>query len=148
MRLSPLRVFRFFAFTEACTWVGLLAGMFLTYVTETTELGVKVFGPIHGVAFIGYCLVTVVVAVDQRWRPGRTMLALVAAIPPLATIPFERYVEKRGGLGECWLSRHDSETAAQRAVCWLLRHHRSALAIFGVTVAALTGIALVAGPPA
>ena len=42
--------------------------------TETTELGVRVFGMVHGVVFIAYCLTTVLVAVDQRWSRGRTLL--------------------------------------------------------------------------
>jgi hypothetical protein len=33
-------------------------------------------------------------------------------------------------------------------VCWLLRHHRQAIAGFVVAVAALTGLALLVGPPA
>ncbi|WP_370662797.1 DUF3817 domain-containing protein, partial [Massilia frigida] len=32
---------------EGLTWTGLLIGMFLKYTTETTDLGVKIFGPVH-----------------------------------------------------------------------------------------------------
>ena len=85
--------------------------MFLKYVTETTELGVQVFGMVHGVVFIAYCLVTVLVAIDQRWSLGRLALGLVAAVPPFATLLFERYADRRGLLGDEWLSRHDSPTA-------------------------------------
>ncbi|UUZ61695.1 DUF3817 domain-containing protein [Nocardioides sp. B-3] len=48
--------------------------MFLKYVTETTELGVRIFGMVHGVVFIAYCTVTVIVAIDQRWSLPRTLL--------------------------------------------------------------------------
>ena len=65
--ITPRRLFRTAALAEAVTWALLLTGMFLKYVTETTELGVRVFGMLHGVVFIGYCLTTVVVAVDRRW---------------------------------------------------------------------------------
>ena len=71
-RLTPRSLFRGLAVAEAITWALLLTGMFLKYVTETTELGVQVFGMVHGVVFIAYCLVTVLVAVDQRWSLGRT----------------------------------------------------------------------------
>ncbi|RYB92232.1 DUF3817 domain-containing protein [Nocardioides glacieisoli] len=145
---TPRSVFRGLAVTEAITWALLLTGMFLKYVTETTELGVQVFGMVHGVVFIAYCLVTVVVAVDQRWSLSRLALGLVAAVPPFATLLFERYADRRGLLGDEWLSRHDSPTAPQRAVCWLLRHHRLAAGLLVVAVAALTGAALVVGPPA
>ena len=146
--VTPRGVFRALAVTEAVTWALLLTGMFLKYVTETTELGVQVFGMVHGVVFIAYCLVTVVVAVDQRWSFSRLALGLVAAVPPFATLLFESYADRRGLLGREWLSRHDSPTAPQRAVCWLLRHHRLAAGLLVVAVAALTGAALVVGPPA
>lgn len=144
---TPRGVFRALAVAEATTWALLLTGMFLKYVTETTELGVQVFGMVHGVVFIAYCLVTLLVAIDQRWSLGRTVLGLVAAVPPFATLLFERYADRRGLLGAEWLSRHDSPTARQRTVCWLLRHHRLAAGLIVVAVAGLTGAALVVGPP-
>jgi integral membrane protein len=145
--MTPRNVFRALAVTEAFTWACLLAGMFVKYVVGTTEVGVQVAGPAHGVAFIGYCLVAVVVGIDQQWSRRRLLLALASALPPLMTVWFDRYVEKRGGLDDRWHSRPDGDTAAERAVCWLLRHHRQAIVGFVVAVAALTGIALVVGPP-
>lgn len=145
--MTPRTVFRTLAVTEAITWVALLTGMFVKYAVGTTELGVQVAGPIHGVVFIAYCLVTVVVAADQRWSRRRTILGLVSAVPPLMTVWFDRHVEKHDGLDDRWHSRQDSDAGSQRAVSLLLRHRRRALAGFVVTVAALTGIALLAGPP-
>ena len=52
--MSPTRLFRTVAVAEAVTWTGLLVGMFLKYVTETTELGVRVFGMLHGVVFVAF----------------------------------------------------------------------------------------------
>lgn len=146
--LTPLQVFRVAAVTEAFTWAGLLVGIFLKRVTHTTDLGVQVFGMLHGVAFVAFCLVTVIVAIDQRWSVGRALLGLASAVPPFFTVVFERYAERRGMLRDHWLSSQaTSETAAQRAVCWLLRNHRAALGGFAVAVAALTGLALLVGPP-
>ncbi|HEV2797322.1 MAG TPA: DUF3817 domain-containing protein [Nocardioides sp.] len=147
-RLTPRSLFRALAVSEAVTWALLLTGMFLKYVTQTTELGVQVFGMVHGVVFIAYCLVTVLVATDQRWSLPRLALGLVAAVPPFATLLFEAYAERRGLLGREWLSRPDSPTTSQRAVCWLLRHHRLAAGLLVVAVAGLTGAALLVGPPA
>ena len=146
--LTPRRLFRALATAEAITWALLLTGMFLKYVTETTELGVQVFGMVHGVVFIAYCLVTVLVAIDQRWSLARTVLGLGAAVPPFATLLFEAYADRGGLLGPEWLSRHDSPTAPQRAVCWLLRHHRLATGLLALAVAGLTSVALLVGPPA
>lgn len=144
---SPRALFRSLAIAEATTWALLLAGMFLKYVTDTTELGVRVFGMVHGVVFIAYCLVAVIVAVDQRWSLGRTVLGLAAAVPPFATLPFEVHADRRGLLGPAWLSRPDSPTALQRAVGWLLEHVRLALGLLVLAVAVLTAAALAVGPP-
>ena len=92
---SPLLLFRRVAIAEAMTWALLLTGMFLKYVTETTELAVRVFGMAHGVVFIAYCLATLV-GVDQRWSRGRVLLGLISAVPPFPTVWFDRYAERRG----------------------------------------------------
>jgi len=47
-----------------------MAGMFLKYVTRTTEVGVQVGGMLHGVVFLGYVLVAPAVAVTRRGRPA------------------------------------------------------------------------------
>ena len=146
--VTPRSLFRTLAVAEAFTWAGLLFGMFLKYVTETTELGVRIFGMVHGVVFIAYCLVTVIVAIDQRWSLSRTVLGLAAAVPPFATLLFEVYADRRGLLGPDWLSREDSPTALQRAVCWLLRHYQLAVGLLVLAVAVLTAGALAVGPPA
>nr|WP_227464432.1 DUF3817 domain-containing protein [Nocardioides lijunqiniae] len=142
-------MFRTVALAEAVTWAGLLTGMFLKYVTETTELGVRVFGMLHGVVFIAYCLTTVVVAVDRRWSAARTAVGLLSAIPPFATVWFDRHVESRGALGSSWrLLGEEPARTSERPVAWLLRNPlRGALAAV-VAVAALTGVALLVGPPA
>jgi integral membrane protein len=147
-RLTPLRVFRIVAITEACTWAGLLVGMFLKRVTHTTDLGVQIGGMLHGIAFISFCLVTLVVAVDQGWSKRRTLAGLASSIPPFFTIWFDRNAEKHGLLDDHWhTSPETNTTTAQRAVCWLLRHHRQALVLFAVAVVVLTALALIVGPP-
>lgn len=146
---SPLGLFRRMALAEAVTWALLLSGMFLKYVTETTELGVRVFGMAHGVVFIGYCLTTVLVAVDQRWTARRLLLGLVAAVPPFATVLFERYAERRSALGPTWRLRADAGTGpADRVAGWLLRNPLHGAVAGVIAVAALTGVALLVGPPA
>lgn len=64
------RVFAVMAFIEALTWTGLLVGMALKY-GGVTVMGVKIFGPLHGWAFIAYVVVTVLAAVRLRWQIGR-----------------------------------------------------------------------------
>ena len=123
--------------------------MFLKYVTETTELGVRVFGMVHGVVFIAYGLTTVLVAVDQRWTVGRTLLGLAAAIPPFFTVLFDWYAEKRGALSDAWrLTSTEPARRLERPVAWLLRNPVRGAVAAVVAVVALTGVALLVGPPA
>jgi integral membrane protein len=137
------------AIAEAVTWSLLLSGMFLKYVTDTTELGVRVFGMLHGVVFIAYCLATVLVAVDQRWTVRRLLLGLAASVPPFATVLFDRYAEARHALGDTWRLRTSApEGRVDRLARWLLRNPRHGTLAGLLAVAALTGVALLAGPPA
>ena len=90
--------FRVVAVAEALSWVGLLIGMFVKYVPETTELGVKIFGPIHGGVFMAYVVVALLTARVLQWPPATTVLALLASVPPLASIWFERRATRTGQL--------------------------------------------------
>ena len=92
------RAFRAVAIAEAVSWVLLLAGMFVKYVPETTELGVKVAGPVHGAVFLLYVLVTLLAWRVLRWSPLTGLLALAASVPPLVTIWFERWAQRTGKL--------------------------------------------------
>ena len=146
--MNPLKLFRRVAVAEAITWALLLSGMFLKYVTETTELGVRVFGMVHGVVFIAYCLTTVVVSVDQRWSLRRTALGLAAAVPPFFTLWFDRYAESRSLLPTQWRLRSaEPDNVIERVAAWVLRNPVGGALAGVATVAALTAVALVAGPP-
>jgi integral membrane protein len=91
-------LFRIVAVAEALSWVGLLAGMYVKYVPQTSEAGVQVFGPIHGGIFVAYVVVALVASRLLRWSAGTTLLALAASVPPLATGLFERWATRTGRL--------------------------------------------------
>lgn len=95
--LSPTgRLFAAAALIEGITWAGLLIGMFLKYQTQTTTLGVWLFGRLHGLAFVFYVLAAVITGVRQRWPLWALLLALLAAAPPLVTVPLEIWFRRRG----------------------------------------------------
>jgi integral membrane protein len=146
--LTPRRLYRVVATAEAVTWALLLTGMFLKYVTETTELGVRIGGMLHGAVFLAYCLTTVLLWVDQRWSFTQLVLGLVSAVPPFATVPFERHAEKQGLLGDAWRLREAEPVGAlQRLAAWLVRKPLQGLAVGVAAVAGLFTVALLAGPP-
>lgn len=147
--MSPRRLFRVVAVAEAVTWALLLGGMFLKYVTETTELGVRIGGMVHGVVFIAYVLTVLVVAVDQRWRPGRVLLGLASAIPPFFTVWFDLVMERRGALGNRWrVTVEEPKKGSEKLVQWLVTKPVQGVLVAIVAVGVLTGVALLAGPPA
>jgi integral membrane protein len=92
------RSFVAIAIVEAITWTGLLIGMLLEHVLHVTELGVTVFGPLHGTAFLIYGALALACAVRFRWGIGLTLVVLIAAVPPLTTIPMERWLRARSRL--------------------------------------------------
>jgi integral membrane protein len=91
-------VFRIVAVAEALSWLGLLAGMYVKYVPQTSEAGVQVFGPIHGGIFVAYVVVALVAGRVLRWDVRTTLLALAASVPPLVTVAFERWASRTGRL--------------------------------------------------
>ena len=144
----PLWVFRTASIAEAVTWTLLLIGMFLKYVTHTTELGVRVFGTLHGAVFLAYCVTAVLVAIDQRWPLGRTVLALACAIPPFATLAFDRWVEKRALVGDAWRLRSGEPGGLlERLAGWALNRPVLGALLALVLVAVLFSGALILGPP-
>ena len=92
------RAFRAVAIAEAVSWALLLAGMFVKWVLRASELGVQVFGPVHGAVFIAYVVVTVVAWRVLRWDVPTVLIALVASIPPFVTVWFERWAQRAGKL--------------------------------------------------
>jgi integral membrane protein len=81
--------FRVVAVAEACSWAGLLGGMLFKYLIVGNEIGVQVFGPIHGALFVGYVMITLLAGRTFGWRLPTTLLGLACSIPPFATLWFE-----------------------------------------------------------
>jgi integral membrane protein len=92
--------FRLIAFAEAVSWVGLLVGMYFKYVgSPRTELGVKVFGPIHGGIFIAFVIAALLVGIAHRWNATTWSLALLGSIVPLGSVSFLMWAERTGRMG-------------------------------------------------
>ena len=148
--MTPRTLFPALARAEVVTWSLLLLGMVLKYVTRTTEVGVSVFGLVHGVVFLAYVLVTLVVAVDQRWPARLTLVALLAGVPPFATLWVERHVERSGRLGEQWRLAPGGDApghALERLLARALARPVASAVVGGALVLLVTAALLVVGPP-
>jgi len=99
--MSPAgRLFAIAAFVEAVTWAGLLIGMLLKYGTQTTDLGVWLFGRLHGLAFLFYVAVSLYAWGKLKWPLWAVLVALLAAMPPLVTVPVEMWFRRIGLLSD------------------------------------------------
>lgn len=92
---TVLTVFRVVAIAEAVSWVGLLIGMFFKYVVVENEVGVQVFGPVHGGLFVVYLVGVLVAGRSLRWSVRDVVIGVVCSVPPLATLWFERRMVRR-----------------------------------------------------
>ncbi|GAA1821783.1 DUF3817 domain-containing protein [Planosporangium flavigriseum] len=92
---DPARTFRVIAIAEAFSWLGLLIGMLFKYSLAHNEIGVKVFGPIHGTLFIAYLVTLMWLAGREQWGWRRAVVGAAAAVPPFTSVIFERWVARR-----------------------------------------------------
>ena len=96
MKLDPRALFRTAAIAEAVSWAGLLVGMYFKWVVQSSEFGVKIFGPVHGIIVLAYLLAVLYARRVFRWDIRTSMLAALASVPPFATLAFEVWADRRG----------------------------------------------------
>lgn len=105
--IGAVPAFRVAAIAEAVSWTGLLVGMVFKYLVVGDDIGVVIFGPIHGGLFLVYLAVTMLVRRRLRWSTATTIVALVASVPPLGTLVLERWASRTGRL-----QQHDGNLEA------------------------------------
>lgn len=92
--------FRRIALLEAISWVGLLIGMYFKYLgSPRTEIGVKVFGMVHGLVFIAFVVAAMLAGVAFKWATGTWALALLASVVPLCSVIFVIWADRTGRMG-------------------------------------------------
>ncbi|GAA1531343.1 DUF3817 domain-containing protein [Actinomadura kijaniata] len=88
--MDIVRAFRLVSIIEAVSFlVLLLVAMPLKYLAEIPA-AVSIVGPIHGILWIAYVALVLVVRAPLRWDGKRTVLALVASVLPVAPFFVER----------------------------------------------------------
>ncbi|MDN6387207.1 MAG: DUF3817 domain-containing protein [Corynebacterium sp.] len=145
--MTPLKIYRTTAIIEAVTWGLLILGMILKY-TGVTEAGVSAAGPIHGLAFLAFVVVTVLVWMNNRWSAGQGILGLFSAVVPFATVPFEMAVANRGGLDGPWRTEAGpGAPLGDRILAVLVGRPYLSAGTLAVVVVLVFGGLLVVGPP-
>ncbi|WP_345803285.1 DUF3817 domain-containing protein [Microbacterium sp. AZCO] len=147
---SPYRLFRTFAILEAISWTLLLLALVLRAVADLA-IGVTIGGAIHGFVFLSYGATVILVAKNNRLRPWPTIVALVSAVIPYATIPTEIWLQRTGRLaGEWRLEATDDPRDAlwhDRLLRWFLARPWVLGALILVALVVLYAVLLVIGPP-
>ncbi|MBK0420801.1 DUF3817 domain-containing protein [Leucobacter sp. CSA2] len=147
--MSPRLLFRIFAFAELVTWAGLITALILRGAGVTDAL-VGPAGGVHGFVFLSYCVVTVLIWIDARWRPGVGVLGLASAIVPFATLPFELVADKKGLLPAQWRLGAEGQRPRgffEHAVAFVLHRPWLSLVVLAVLVTIAFVVLLWLGPP-
>lgn len=146
--MSPRALFRTFATAEVVTWAGLITALILRG-TGVANI-VPIAGGIHGFIFLSYCVSTVFVWVNQKWRPGTGVLGLVLAIVPFATLPFELSIDRKGLLVGGWRLAPGGDAPkgfVEHVQAWILKHPWLSILVLLVGVTAVFTTLLWLGPP-
>jgi len=98
--LISIRNMRYVALLEATTFLALLVATAIKYSADSPG-GVQILGPVHGVLFVAYVLMTLAIRPTQGWDTRTTLAILLGAV-----LPFGGYVVDR------WLAKHARATAA------------------------------------
>lgn len=146
---GPRALYRVVALAEMVTWALLITALALRGA-GVTEAMVRPAGSVHGFVFLCYCVTVLGVWINQRWPPGRGLVALATAVIPFATVPFERWLRRRGEPDLTWRlvdGRHAPRTLVERLEARVLRHPLLA-ALLALALVTLIFLALLrAGPP-
>jgi integral membrane protein len=149
-RLTPKKLYRIVAIAEAITWTLLITGLILR-ATLDLSIAVTIGGSIHGFVFLAYGATAVLTAINQRWGVGLGLLAVVTAIIPYATIPFDIWAHRTGKLEGDWRREATDDPRDQRwfdrLVRWMLNHPYLLAALILLAVVVLFTVLLMLGPP-
>lgn len=89
-------IFRFFAIAETIGWTSLISAILYRRLgLAEAESVVSFAGHIHGMVFVCYFIIVLVVARSMQWGIGRIGLALVAGMPPFGSIIFEQIMARQ-----------------------------------------------------
>jgi integral membrane protein len=85
-----LKVFKIIAFLEGVSLLLLLFfAMPMKYICEQPVF-VKTIGMAHGLLFIGYILVALMLKLEEKWHINKFLIICLASIIPFGTFYIER----------------------------------------------------------
>jgi len=151
LKNSPKSVYKFFATGEAITWGLLISALISRALGDLVPHAVTVAGSIHGAMFLSYCIVAVLVGLNQRWAIGRIAGAVALAVVPFATVPFDRRLGKQNALEWSWRTETSDDPRDQgfidRLFRWFIARPVVLVLVIAVALPAIFAFLLFLGPP-
>lgn len=150
-KLQPKTLFRIVATAEAITWAGLISGLIIRATGNASEWLIPLVGGAHGFTFLSYGVLAALVGVNQRWPILRIVFGVALAIVPFATVPFERFVAKRGYLVGNWRTEKTDDSRDlgwfDSLYRWFISRPLVLIAVLASGVVLVYNILLILGPP-
>jgi integral membrane protein len=151
LKNSPKSIYKFFATGEAITWGLLISALITRALGDLVPHAVTVAGSIHGAMFLSYCVVAVLVGLNQRWAIGRIAGAVALAVVPFATVPFDRRLGKQNALEGSWRTETSDDPRDQgfidRLFRWFIARPVVLVLVIAIALPAIFAFLLFLGPP-
>ena len=81
---NTLKIFKITAFAEGCSFIAFALTMPLKYMYQI-PMPNKIVGMAHGILFMAYCVLLIMVAIKYKWSIIKTGLAFIASLMPFGT---------------------------------------------------------------
>jgi integral membrane protein len=147
---TPATLFRVLAIAEVTSWPLLLPAPTLR-PTAGLAIATVAAGSIHGFVFLSYGATAVLVASNNRWRPWPTIVAIVSAIVPSATVPVEIWLARTGRLAGEWRTTEAADPTDRLwydgLLRWFLLRPWVLAVLIVLAVAAIFTVLVIIGPP-
>ena len=88
---SIKNIFRLTALLEGVSYLLLMAAAIYKRMPSGNDYFVKLLGMPHGLLFVGYVALAIIVGMELKWSKKTMFIVLIASILPFATF----YVEKK-----------------------------------------------------
>lgn len=93
--MSLLKIFRIIAFLEGLSYVLLLfIAVPIKYLNNDPSY-VKMLGMPHGLLFMGYIALAIVLRTDNQWIKNNFFMVLMASVIPFGTFVVEKKLNKK-----------------------------------------------------
>ena len=151
MTKTPSALYRVMAAAEMVTWTLLIVAMVARYGFAYEGPLFLAAGLSHGIIFLAYCITAVIVGINLRWGLGTITMAVLSAIPPWMTWPFDRRLERQEKLRGQWRLEDSGDPRDQhwidRVVRLGLRHPVWSFILIVAGMALAISVLLTLGPP-